>query len=525
MVRRIFAVVLIVLGLGTIGAAIASGTIWRPDDRVTLTLPATPDVPVVITAPGVLNAVDNDVDVRVVGAAADSPIVLAMARESDVLAWVADAPYWEITGLADWETLAYTDSRDAATADPSETATEATDAATDATDAPTDATEAAEEPAPVETVPNPTGSDLWVEELTGTGELAYSWTAIPGRWVMLVATDGTQPAPQVELTWDREVETPFVQPGIILGSVVLLLGLGLLVMQLLADAEKRRARRAAVTPTAAGAVDDAVPAVVATDGERPLTRREIRLADEARRRGARPESAAAADQDAGAVGDQTETIPAVPAEAEPAEDRAPGAHAAPAAAPEAAVDEPADDAGELDAWVRSGSASPLMHEGDRTTPADLEVGAGERTDEHAAVQPPEATPSDEEPPARESWWRRRSARRSEEPVVAAESASTQESEQAANEQAAEADRPEPVTQTGQAGQADHAAEVVGNGADEPAAGDDVPAAGETDEIPAVRPDDEGDPQEWGASWRQTWGLGSAEPDQTDPDDEPKEGDR
>jgi len=518
-VRRIFAVVLIVLGLSTIGAAIASGTIWRPDDRVTLTLPATPDVPVVITAPGVLNAVDDEVDVRIVGAGADSPLVLAMGRESDVLAWIADAPYWEITGLADWETLAYTDSRDTASSGQSETATDATDA-TDAT------TDAPEEPAPSETVPNPAGSDLWVEELTGTGELAYSWTAVPGRWVMLVATDGTAPAPQVELTWDREVETPFVQPGIILGSVVLLLGLGLLIMQLLADAEKRRARRAAAAPTAAVGGDVAVPAVATAEGERPMTRREIRLADEARRRGARPESGTRDEKRGGAVGDETETMPAVSAEAQAAEPEAPGAPEAaevpeaPGAAPEDRPEEPADDAGELDAWVRSGSASPLMHEGDRTTPADLEVGVVETSGEQAVAQPRHATPPAEEAPARESWWRRRSARRSEAPVAAAEPAAAGESDHAA-----EADQPDHADRPDRATHAAQAADVVEHEIDEPAAGGDVPATGETDEIPTVRSDDEGDPQEWGASWRQTWGLGAVDPDQAGPDDEPKEGGR
>jgi hypothetical protein len=487
-VRRIFAIVLIVLGLGTIGAAIASGTIWRPDDRVTLALPETPDVPVVISAPGVLDAVDNKVAVRLVGATADTPLVLAMARENDARAWVGESAHWEITGLTDWETLSYIDSRDdapttdpttdpSATQDPSASAEATGDpsASADATEAPSDAAD------PNATVPNPSGSDLWVEELTGTGELEYSWTAVPGRWVMLVATDGTQPAPAVELTWDRPVDTPFVRPGIILGSVVLLLGLGLLLLQILADLEKRRGRREAAATAASGEI---APVVVAADGDRPLTRREIRLAEEARRRG-RPARDTATDHPVEA--DATETIPAVPAGD---------------ASPEGQASEPtptSDDAGELDAWVRTGAASPLLHEGERTTPADLDVAQHESLSEADEAQEREVQklgadePEAGEPAAPQerseqpSWWRRRSRR------------DTPETPAPQPEAAASLPEPEP--------------------AEEAPAEPEPRPSGETDEIPAVG-NDEPDAQEWGASWRQTWGLS---PDEDA--DEPKEGDR
>ncbi|WP_420110844.1 hypothetical protein [Pseudactinotalea sp.] len=477
MVRRIFAIVLIVLGLGTIGAAIASGTIWRPDDRVTLTLPATPDVPLVITAPGVLNAVDDDVDVRIVGASAESPIVMAMARESDVRAWIGDAPYWEVSGLTDWETLSYTDSRDAATEEPTEDPsageTEATDEATDeVTEDPTDeATESetpADEETPADTVPNPSGSDLWVEELTGTGELEYSWTAIPGRWVMLVATDGTEPAPRIELTWDREVETPFVQPGVILGSVFFVLGLGLLILQLLTDAEKRRSRRAAAAAAAAPAE---APVAITPEGDRPLTRREIRLAEEARRRGSRPEKRSGSGEG------ETETIPVVPAEAATSAE-SPAEPATPAEGPESADDR----AGELDAWVRGGAVSPLLHEGERTTPAGLELPEEPATD-HGDNTTEEAAPSGVETSSREPWWRRRAGRK-DVPSTAAGA-----------EQAP--DPTEPVVEP------DGQTEAV----------DPSPTAASGPE------EEENGPQEWGASWRQTWGMGS------DAETEPKEGDR
>lgn len=492
MARRIFAIVLVVLGLGTIGAAIASGTIWRPDDRVTLALAAAPDVPVVITAPGVLDAVDDTVDVRVVAADPSSPVVIAMGRESDVRAWVADAPHWEITGLADWETLAHTEATEgAAPGDPTDDPTDATETTDggEASESPSDDAEETETPsddaeteapgddAEAEPLPDPAGSDLWVEEVTGTGEATYTWTSVPGRWVMLVATDGTQPAPQVELTWDREVETPFVQPGIILGSAVTLLGLALLVVQLLADLERRRARRAAARTAPEPVVTTTV------EGDRPLTRREIRLAAEAARRGRKGRS--------GGPATTTDEMTAVGAESPSTVEASDDGTAAPETPPTAST--PAEAGGdELAAWVRSGAASPLMHEGERTTPADLELGDEEPTPA-AAPAPADAAGPDEgddaprrtrvgadRPQGRDRWWRRRRD----------DAAAPAETEQA-----------EP------------------SGSDQPDAGGSVPeqaspgpatGSGDTEQIPVVRPDDEPNPQTSGASWRETWGFGGTD---------------
>src|SRR5699024_10759361 len=127
---------------------------------------------------------------------------------------------------------------DQATEDEDEGAEEeATEDEDDAT-----AEEGAEEDEPP--MPDPAGSDLWVEEVSGSGEVVYEWTAEPGRWVMLAAGDGTGPAPQVELTWDREVPTPLLVPGLILGGALLVGGAIALTLVLLTDRESVRARRA-----------------------------------------------------------------------------------------------------------------------------------------------------------------------------------------------------------------------------------------------------------------------------------------
>lgn len=215
MIRRIIAAVLIVLGLGTVGAAIASATAWKPDTTVTVPLPAQPTVNYVITDPGVLNIVNETVKVRAVADDPESPVFLAMGRTDEIEAWVAPSDHGKITGLETWEELSYTT---------------VTGVEPEADDEDDEAEEGEEEE---DTDANPADSDMWVEEVNGIGEAAYTWQEIPGQWSMIVATDGSTPAPMVELTWEREVPTPALIPGIIVGSLLTVIGLALLIWALI----------------------------------------------------------------------------------------------------------------------------------------------------------------------------------------------------------------------------------------------------------------------------------------------------
>ena len=88
MIRRLIAIVLIVLGLGTLGAGIASGTVWKPDALVTVPLPAQPTENYVVSDPGVLTIVNPTVKVHVIAEDPETPVFLAMGRTADVAAWV-----------------------------------------------------------------------------------------------------------------------------------------------------------------------------------------------------------------------------------------------------------------------------------------------------------------------------------------------------------------------------------------------------------------------------------------------------
>lgn len=238
--RRILAIILMVLGLGTLGGAIASATVWKPPEVVTVPLPQTPEVNYVISAPGVLNIVNETVTVRA-HAPEETPVFLGVGRTNDVEAWVAASDHGRIVGLETWDHLSY----------------ETVEAQAVPLAAP-DVEEDEEEP-----VVNPAGSDMWVEEVNGIGELSYTWEEIPGRWSIIVATDGTSPAPMVEFTWEREVPTPLLVPGTVAGALILAAGALLLVIDL---ARRRRAPAPDGDPARA---EGSEPAEESAAGEEP----------------------------------------------------------------------------------------------------------------------------------------------------------------------------------------------------------------------------------------------------------------
>ncbi|WP_043503468.1 hypothetical protein [Georgenia sp. SUBG003] len=121
-------------------------------------------------------------------------MVLAVGRTADVDAWVGTAAHTRITGLESWEQLEVGDV-----------------AAGDAGEEPTEG--ATEEPSEPAALPDPAGSDLWVVQQAGTGSAELDWADRDGRWSLLAATDGTAPAPEVSMTWDVEVRTPWLVPG------------------------------------------------------------------------------------------------------------------------------------------------------------------------------------------------------------------------------------------------------------------------------------------------------------------------
>ena len=470
MTRRTLSVALIVLGAIAVLAAIASATVWRPTDTATLSLPARPDTPVVVSDAGVLDAVGPDVTIEAT-AGGDEPVVLAVGRTADVDAWVGGAAHARITGLASWEQLEVT---------AQEATAEATEGAT-------------EEPAEPAVLPDPAGSDLWVVEQSGTGSAQLEWEDREGRWSLLAATDGTAPAPDVTLTWPVEVGTPWLVPGLILGGLLLIAGVALLVLG--GVAARERSRRAMPAPVGGDADADETAVLPTTTGATAvLTRRELR----------ERERAAARRGGHGRTGE----IPVVAATGE-----------IPVAG---AATREVDDAGTArGAGIVPASARSAELRAGRTPDARPAVG-----DEPTAVHPAAAVP--EEPtaafavPAGEDALAASGVARGAAIVPASEHAATLRAERQPEEGFEGADDsaaavPEAAEWTeGEA--ADDATVVL------PAAvPDEAPAAVPADEAPAAEPADEPtlrnpSHDRSGQGWRSMWGFGRGR----DKNDEGKE---
>lgn len=313
MIQRALATLLCLVGAAAIALGIASATAWRADDVLVADAQAAPGTTMLVTDPGVLDLAADSVTVT---ARADGGVVIVLGRAADVDAWVGGDAHTRVTGLAEWHVLATADveaepepeptDEPTASPTPAEGETAAPDpgitptpAATETPAAPADgaAAEGAEgadaegtgSGEPAETAaPDPSGSDLWIEEVSGTGEAELEWTAQDGRWSVLVAAVGDDPEPPaVSLAWPQVVTTPWLWPGVVVGSLLVLGGLAWWTLMLLAG--RRAKRRAAVRPAVAVAAP--VPVGASASGtvaaEAPLTRRQLRELEEQRSRGAR----------------------------------------------------------------------------------------------------------------------------------------------------------------------------------------------------------------------------------------------
>lgn len=207
MVQRFLAILLILAGLGGIGYGIATATVLRESDTVVATATPSGDGTMVVTEPGVLGLVDDQVTVRAT-VPEGQKVTLALGSDVDVLGWVGDDPYDSVTGLSSWEALSVVPGTGLATAE-EETGEETGDAP-------------AEKPS---TGPDPAGSDMWISEVSGETTVSMRWTEEPGRVVLLAAGVGKNAeAPTLELTWPRPVNTPYLWPGVLGGGFLLILG-------------------------------------------------------------------------------------------------------------------------------------------------------------------------------------------------------------------------------------------------------------------------------------------------------------
>jgi hypothetical protein len=191
-VRFVLAIICFVIALATLGTGIAERTFLAGADAVTLKAVSAKAAPVVVIDGAALNAYAQTQTVKLSGS---STTFAAYGRSSDVLAWVGDADYNEVSLNVTTGKLQSVYHAGKAT-----------------------------------TVPNPAGSDLWLQEFP-FGVANDFEIKVPASMSVIAVSDGKRPAPStVSLAWPLDNSTPWATPLILTGSIALLLGVILLLI-------------------------------------------------------------------------------------------------------------------------------------------------------------------------------------------------------------------------------------------------------------------------------------------------------
>ena len=201
--RFVLAIVSFVIAALLIGLGIAQKTVFAAPDQVTASTSITTDAPVTVVSGEALNAYPRSQFVQVSGS--DENFV-AYGRTSDVIAWIGDASYNEVTY----------DAESAGLASELKSGTESE-------------------------VPSPVDSDLWLASYTNQGAMTIN---VPEDFSLIVVTDGVKPAPaEISVTWPVDNSTPWANTFVVAGGVFLLIGLLLLVWAIAHIRKSRGPRR------------------------------------------------------------------------------------------------------------------------------------------------------------------------------------------------------------------------------------------------------------------------------------------
>ncbi|HEY4614112.1 MAG TPA: hypothetical protein VIG75_01485, partial [Citricoccus sp.] len=197
--RVVSGIVALLVGLAALLGAIGLQTIWAPPETMTATVAEQPaQAPLTVITSGIDEVDDEPVEFTLEGS---GDFAVMLGRERDVRAWVGDAAHNTVTGIA--------------------------------TDVPRGQSPRVEveHSEGEQSVPNPQGSDLWVDVQEAQDRVEQRWS-VPsdGDWALLVARDGREPAPtDLSVTWaNRAGDSPWIVPLYVIGGLLVAAGIALL---------------------------------------------------------------------------------------------------------------------------------------------------------------------------------------------------------------------------------------------------------------------------------------------------------
>lgn len=185
--RFVIAIVMFITAAVMITVGIAQRTVLAPPDAVTHSVEVTGGAPITIIDGETLNSIDGRQTIELSGS---GTIVAAYGRTVDITAWVGDARHAVV-------------SFDGETGELVSTVVDGEDAE----------------------LPDPFGSDLWLDDYRDEGSMRLAVT-VPPDVSFVIASDGIGPAPtDVQLSWPLDDSNPISGWLIVLGGVVLVIGL------------------------------------------------------------------------------------------------------------------------------------------------------------------------------------------------------------------------------------------------------------------------------------------------------------
>lgn len=175
---------------------ILNATEWKPNAQVQAV--AFADSRYVVTDPGVLSVVDDQVSLTVTSPSADNKVCVVSGLPHDIAGWIAGLPYTRLTGLSSWTELSTADAKAAGSS------------------------ELPENPVAIDQ------SDMWQSVDCGTGSVHIDRSAsasgsteilIDGNADAAADDDSSQPV-QVSMHWTRQTLPDYATPLYFIGGLL-----------------------------------------------------------------------------------------------------------------------------------------------------------------------------------------------------------------------------------------------------------------------------------------------------------------